>query len=70
MSQENGREIDLNVMVQIREGGVSDMEGRKRGPKLQGVGKCSVGGHGVRENDHFDFIPIIESVMMEQKGRK
>lgn len=54
--------------MQTGEGSVDEIEGRKRGLELQGMGGGLVGGHGVREDNPFDLIPIIEFVMMEHKG--
>lgn len=66
--QETGREIDLNVEVQLREG--INFRGVKEGIDNDGVGGVMGWGGGVREDDPFELDPIIEAVMKQQKMRK
>ncbi|KAM0970933.1 hypothetical protein ACFX1S_019080 [Malus domestica] len=46
------------------------MVGMADGLEAHGEGGVVVRENGGKEDDPFDLIPIIESVMREQKGRK
>ncbi|KAM2645079.1 hypothetical protein EV1_018662 [Malus domestica] len=57
-------------MVQHGEESVGDMVGMADGLEAHGEGGVVVRENGGKEDDPFDLIPIIESMMREQKGRK
>lgn len=62
VSQENGKEIYLNVEVHLPDGSVGDM-------KNMGLKDELGGGHEVLDHDHFDLATIIEAIMNKSKGK-
>lgn len=70
VSQENGKEINLNVGLQLPDGIVGDMEDTMVGVGTQVVENGLDGGHRVLDDDPFDLATIIEAVMNEKKGKK
>lgn len=69
VSQENGKEIDLNIEAQLGEGEQGDLDGTVESV-VYAEGEGMGGGLEIMEDDPFDLVPIIEAVMKNQKGMK
>lgn len=70
VSQKTSIGIDLNVELQIVDGADGDVKASMCSQDRMGTGRDMVEENGVMDDDPFELVPIIETVMKRKKKRE